>query len=159
MSAVLIALRCVARLLTAAAPCLLAACGVLSPRVQMSDTLPVLVADPAPVLISNGSLFQSASYRPLFEDHRARLAGDTLTVQIIEKISATQKSTSSVDKTGSLSAGISALPGVRPAAFARATAEGSTGNKFAGKGTTESSSTSAAPSPSSCAACCPTATC
>jgi flagellar L-ring protein precursor FlgH len=24
-------------------------------------------------------------YRPLFEDHRARLVGDTLTVQIVEK--------------------------------------------------------------------------
>ena len=128
-----------ARLLAAAAPLLLAGCGMLSPRVQMSDTLPVLVAEPPPPVIHNGSLFQAASYRPLFEDHRARLAGDTLTVQIVEKISATQKSTSSVDKGGSLSAGISALPGVRPSAFARATAEGSTANKFSGKGTTESS--------------------
>ncbi|MCK7501198.1 MAG: flagellar basal body L-ring protein FlgH [Comamonadaceae bacterium] len=40
------------------------------------------------------------SYRPLFEDHRARLAGDTLTVQIVEKVSASQKSTSSIDKSG-----------------------------------------------------------
>jgi flagellar L-ring protein precursor FlgH len=117
----------------------LAGCGLLSPRVQMSDTLPVLVAEPPPTVAHNGSLFQAASYRPLFEDHRARMAGDTLTVQIIEKVSATQKSTSSVDKSGTLSAGITALPGVRPAAFARATADGSTGNKFSGKGTTESS--------------------
>ena len=47
---------------------------------------------------------------PLFEDYRARLVGDSITVQIVEKISATQKSTSSIDKTGKLSAGITALP-------------------------------------------------
>ena len=63
---------------------------------------------------ANGSIFQSASYRPLFEDHRARLVGDTLTVQIVEKVSASQKSTSSIDKGGSLSASVTALPGVQP---------------------------------------------
>jgi hypothetical protein len=31
---------------------------------------------------------QAATYRPLFEDHRARLVGDTLTVQIVEKVTA-----------------------------------------------------------------------
>ena len=51
---------------------------------------------------ANGSIFQAASYRPLFEDHRARLVGDTLTVQIVEKVSASQKSTSSIDKSGNL---------------------------------------------------------
>ncbi len=28
-----------------------------------------------------GAIFQTATYRPLFEDRRARLVGDTLTVQ------------------------------------------------------------------------------
>ena len=113
MSATLNMLPRAARLLAVAGPALLAGCGFLSPRVQMTDTLPVLVAEPAPVVTGNGSLFQTASYRPLFEDHRARLAGDTLTVQIVEKVSATQKSTSSLDKTGTLSAAVTALPGVR----------------------------------------------
>ena len=44
-----------------------------------------------------------AQYRPLFEDHRARLVGDTLTVQIVEKVTASQKSTSSIDKSGKVS--------------------------------------------------------
>ncbi len=33
---------------------------------------------------NNGAIFQGASYRPLFEDHRARLVGDTITVQIVD---------------------------------------------------------------------------
>jgi flagellar L-ring protein precursor FlgH len=63
--------------------------------------------------------------------------GDTLTVQIVEKVAASQKSTSSIDKSGSIAAGVSALPGIRAGAFARATAEGSSANTFEGKGSTE----------------------
>ncbi len=86
-----------------------------------------------------GSIFKAEHYRPLFEDHRARLPGDTLTVNIVEKVSATQKSTSTVGKAGGLEAGITALPGLSPKAFARATASASSGNTFSGKGTTENS--------------------
>jgi flagellar L-ring protein precursor FlgH len=129
-------LRAGAALLSALA---LSGCMWLGPRVQLADTTPPVVqAPPAPVS-TNGAIFQAASYRPLFEDHRARLPGDTLTVQIVEKVSATAKSTSSVDKGGTLSASITALPGVRPAAFARATADGTSANTFEGKGSTESS--------------------
>ena len=87
--------------------------------------------------VSNGSIFQASQYRPLFEDHRARLVGDALTIQIVEKVSASQSSTSSIDKGGKLSAGVSALPFVSPKAFARATATGSSSNTFEGKGSTE----------------------
>ena len=117
---------------------MLPACSVWAPRVEMPETAPVVVAAELPP-VNNGSIFQSASYRPLFEDYRARLAGDTLTVQIVEKVSASQKSTSSIDKGGKLSASVTALPGVRPADFARAAAAGSSSNTFAGKGATESS--------------------
>lgn len=95
---------------------------------------PVVAAAPP---VSNGSIFQASQYRPLFEDHRARLIGDALTVQIVEKVSASQKSTSSIDKGGSISGGITALPGVSPKAFARASVGGSTANTFEGKGSTE----------------------
>ena len=98
----------------------------------------VAAALPAPVA-SNGAIYQAAAYRPLFEDHRARLPGDTLTVQIVEKVSASQKSTSSVDKTGDLAGAIKALPGIAANSFGRATVAGSSSNAFGGKGATESS--------------------
>ena len=47
---------------------------------------------------NNGAIFQAVTYRPLFEDYRARLKGDSLTIQIVEKINATQRSTSSIVK-------------------------------------------------------------
>jgi len=86
-----------------------------------------------------GSIYQAAAYRPLFEDHRARLVGDTLTIQIVEKISASQSANSTVDKTGDLSAGISALPGVKLSHLAGANATASSSNTFEGKGATTSS--------------------
>ena len=95
---------------------------------------------PLPIAVqnnSNGSIYQSAQYRPLFEDHRARLIGDTVNVQIVEKVSASQKSTSSIDKSGSIEAGVSALPFLKTTALTRASASGSSANNFQGKGSTE----------------------
>lgn len=96
-------------------------------------------AEQAAIAPTRGAIYQAARYRPLFEDHRARLPGDTLTVTIVEKVSAVQKSTSTVDKTGALEAGVTALPGISSKAFARGTASASNSNTFSGKGTTENS--------------------
>ena len=104
--------------------------------VDGKDVEPAVVATPAR---NNGAIFQADRYRPLFEDHRARLVGDTITVQITEKVSATQKSTSTVDKTGTVEAGITALPLVNPNSFGRASAAANSSNTFSGKGTTENS--------------------
>lgn len=117
----------------------LGGCSTIWPRVEVADTAPpVPVALPAPEA-ANGSIYQSARYRPIFEDHRARLVGDTLTVQIVEKITATAKSTSSVDKGGSLSAGITALPILKAGTLGRLSSEATSANSFEGKGATENS--------------------
>jgi len=91
----------------------------------------------APSAVASGAIFRSVSYTPLFEDYRARHRGDTITVQIVEKISASQKSTSSVDKSGKVQASVTALPLLSANSFARASAAGSSSNTFAGKGATE----------------------
>ena len=107
------------------------------PRVDVGETQPVLPVPVAQPVVANGSIFQAGQYRPLFEDHRARLVGDTLTVNIVEKVSATQSSKSTIDKTGNLSAGITALPGINANSFGRASAAGSSSNTFEGKGATQ----------------------
>ena len=117
----------------------LAGCLTMYPRVEVAETTPVLSPPPAQPMATNGAIFQAANYRPLFEDHRARLVGDTLNVQIVEKVSASQKSISSIDKSGDLSGSVSAVPFLRPGAFGRASVAGSSANTFAGKGATESS--------------------
>jgi flagellar L-ring protein precursor FlgH len=118
----------------------LAGCATLFPRAEVADTAPVEPSvDVAPQARASGAIYQAASYRPLFEDHRARLVGDTLTIRIEERISATQSATSKIDKSGSVEAGVSALPGIAPNSFARARADGESSNTFEGTGSTEAS--------------------
>lgn len=66
-----------------------------------------LTAKPQPASYpppTSGAIFQSAAYRPLLEDRRARLVGDTLTIIINEKTSAGKAAGSSSSKSGSASA-------------------------------------------------------
>jgi flagellar L-ring protein precursor FlgH len=119
----------------------LSGCEQLNPRPPVDLASPIYavpVAVPPPA-VSNGSIYQATQYRPLFEDYRARLVGDSITVQIVEKISATQKSTSSIDKTGKVTAGVTALPMISPNSFNRASVAGTSSNTFAGAGTTANS--------------------
>jgi flagellar L-ring protein FlgH len=112
-------------------------CALYDPRLGLEPAAPVLTAPPPVSNQVTGSIYQASSYRPLFEDHRARLPGDTLLITIVEKVSATQKSTSLVDKTGSLTAGIKSVPLASAGALARLQADAKNSNNFAGKGTTE----------------------
>ena len=107
------------------------------PRItQPSQAIAVAPSGPA-----TGSLFKSASYRPAFEDRRARLVGDTVTIQIVENVTASQKSTSTVDRNSSIDAKVTALP-LQPAAdLAKLGIGASTSNAFSGKGGTESANT------------------
>jgi flagellar L-ring protein precursor FlgH len=126
------------RLFIVAAALLLQACSFMYPQVEIAGPTSA-VPQPTPVVPpTNGAIFQAQAYRPLFEDHRARLVGDTLVVQIVEKVSASQKSTSSIDKSSTLSGGISAIPGVNGTKIlGRAALDASAGNTFGGKGATE----------------------
>jgi flagellar L-ring protein FlgH len=108
-----------------------------TPQVELSHTPVVNLPPVQPQAAGNGAIYQAASYRPLFEDHRARLVGDTLTIQITERVSASQTSTSELSKSGSLAAGIAAVPGISPKAFSRATAEATSANDNKGKGSNQ----------------------
>ena len=66
---------------------------------------------PAPQLAAgpqNGAIFQPqyvayANYVPLFEDRRARSVGDTLTININEKVAASKRATTAADRKGGMS--------------------------------------------------------
>lgn len=71
-----------------------------------TSTRPALVEAAPP---SEGAIFQASTYRPMFEDRRARHIGDILTIQITEKTAAVKAGASSGNKTGSVSF---AAPGI-----------------------------------------------
>jgi flagellar L-ring protein FlgH len=90
---------------------------------------------------TSGSLFQKASYRPSFEDPRARTIGDSITIQIIEKVTASQVSKSTANRTTSGSTAVTALPMVSPQDMANMSTGTASAHDFSGKGGTESANT------------------
>jgi len=69
------------------------------------------------------------------------MVGDTITVSIVEAVSASQESKSKIDKTGTVSGSVTALPFVSPTLLNRASADGTSANNFEGKGKTENTNT------------------
>ena len=126
---------------TALAVLLVWACTMTRPAVHVAT--PTTVAPPElpaaePQARTAGAIFSEASWRPLFEDRRARHPGDILTVNIAENTSASQNTSSQIDRRGSFEGGISALPFTTAYSLARANFEGSTSNSFEGSGANES---------------------
>ncbi|CAB5699151.1 Basal body L-ring protein [Delftia tsuruhatensis] len=116
------------------------------PPVDMPSTAPLLLPPAAPVAASpTGSLFNAASYRPGFENRRARMVGDMVTVQIVERVTASQKSDSGVKRSNKTTAGISALPLFSGNALANLKDRSNIGfnnnNDYTGSGSTSSDNT------------------
>ena len=127
-----------------AAAVLSAGCASMSPPppVDILPTAPPPLAMaprmPPPV---TGGLFHTASYRPSFEDRRARLVGDNVTIQIVENVTASQKSSSTVDRTSKVSSGVTALPFTGQKFTDKLGVGANSENAFEGKGGTESANT------------------
>ena len=89
-----------------------------------------------------GSLFRAVTYRPAFEDPRARLPGDIVTIQITERVTASQSNSASIERSADASAGIDAIPlfgGSGP--WARSSLGAQSDNNFSGDGRTTSNNT------------------
>lgn len=136
---------------SAIAMALLASGCALSPNAPPPVDMPV--ATTPPVLqpreqvaeAPTGSLFHASRYRPAFEDRRARLVGDLVTVQIVESVTARQNQDSGVSRKNSLGAGVSALPffkgGATQTIKDSLNAELGSKSDFSGKGSTSNVNT------------------
>lgn len=127
------------RLLLASSIFFVAGCGMMAPSVEIANQRTVRppeaqTAPPEPP--KSGAIYASNNFRPLFENRRARHPGDVLLIKIAEKTSASQRSNSSISKSGSLNGSISALPFVSAGDLAKTTLGGSSQNQFEGQGET-----------------------
>ncbi|MCD2512720.1 flagellar basal body L-ring protein FlgH [Comamonas endophytica] len=117
------------------------------PPVDILPTAPLQTPTPIAALPATptGGLFQAARYRPMFEDQRARLVGDMVTVMIVERVTASQRSTSSLERENELNAGLTNLPIFKAANAANIIGRSKIGagsdNSFSGKGETANSNT------------------
>ncbi len=135
------------RLPLALAALLCVACAPLPQKVvvdfaepKLSPTAAAPVAAPRR---ATGSLFQQASYRPAFEDSRARLLGDIVTIQIVESLAASQVSASTVNRNTSSDNTLSTAPlkGLIGVDLLNLNLAAKTNNDFSGKGGTTSANT------------------
>ncbi|WP_028104765.1 flagellar basal body L-ring protein FlgH [Pseudoduganella violaceinigra] len=80
-----------------------------------------------PAVQNNGAIYQASSYRPAFEDRRARHVGDVINVVITESTSAVKNGASAGNKSGSVNFGVPGLLQNRLGANVATSAD----NKFA----------------------------
>ncbi|MGN1055775.1 MAG: flagellar basal body L-ring protein FlgH [Comamonas sp.] len=107
------------------------------------------IVSPQATAQSTGGLFQANRYRPPFESRRARLVGDLVTIQIVERVTASQQSSSTVNRDSSISGGISMFPFLTGNALANVTGRtslemGSDADFKGGGGTTSANTFSGA---------------
>lgn len=111
-------------------------------KVDFAEVRPAQLAAPAATpRPATGSLYSKVAYRPAFEDVRARAVGDTVTILITERVTASQVSSSTANRTSSMAAGISAAPIFPASELAKLNVGTSSSNDFSGKGGTESANT------------------
>lgn len=102
--------------------------------VEPTTARPNIPEAPPPATLATGAIYRPDSFRPLFEDRRARLVGDILTVVLEEKTTAKQSSSSSLDRSSGLEAGVAALPFLKAGTLNKLSANAHSSNTMAGKG-------------------------
>lgn len=107
----------------------LAACA--SNRVQFPDST-ALGAHPVPLQRPStpptaGSIYQSAAFRPLFEDTRARFPGDTLVITLSERTTASNSNSDNATRSASVATAVTATSGT-PLGMLAGTNIGATGS-------------------------------
>lgn len=80
--------------------------GCATNKVQIAEPTSVRPQQQVVPPVANGSIYQAASFRPLFEDRRARFVGDILTIAINEKTSASNQTSNSNSRSASASMGV-----------------------------------------------------
>lgn len=88
----------------------LSGCAVAPTSIVQAPTSSRSLSQPAS-LAQNGSIYQAGTYRPLFEDRRARAIGDLITVTITEKTNAAKQGSNSGSKSNSVSAAVPTIFG------------------------------------------------
>jgi flagellar L-ring protein precursor FlgH len=115
-------------------------CGLLlsacTPTTVTQGPLTTRPSYPSSLPAANGAIYNTAAYRPLFEDRRARFIGDILTINITENTSATKANGSSASKNGSVDSGVATSFG---SPITRATFQAESANSYADKAAANSS--------------------
>jgi flagellar L-ring protein precursor FlgH len=118
---------------------LLSACVTTVPPTAVHQPMTVRPEPRMAVTPSNGSIYNIASARPLFEDRRARFIGDTLVINIAEKVQASKKSENKTTRSQTVDVAVPTVIGLPFKGVQGTTLSASDTNDFNGKGENTSS--------------------
>lgn len=79
---------------------------------------------------NNGSIYQERTYKPMFEDRRARFVGDTITIQMTEKTTSDKKNNQISNNTSTVNVAPTALGGLSSGGLSNLTAKTGGTRKF-----------------------------
>jgi flagellar L-ring protein precursor FlgH len=118
---------------------LLAGCVTMTPSTAVHQPMTVRPEARTATAPANGSIYNVANARPLFEDRRARFIGDTITINIAEKTAAAKKSDTKAERTDDRTLGIPTVSGLPFASFKGAQLATNSETKFDSTGENNSS--------------------
>lgn len=118
---------------------LLTGCVTTAPSTAVHQPMTVRPESRTAVAPANGSIYNVASVRPLFEDRRARFIGDTITINIAEKTAAAKKSDTKAERTDDRTLGVPSIVGLPLKSFQGATLSANSETKFDSTGENTSS--------------------
>jgi flagellar L-ring protein precursor FlgH len=116
-------------------------CATVPDTITRQPPSPQQIAQATAPAPANGAIFRNSAYRPMFEDRRARMPGDVITIAISERTSAGKSAANSTSKSGSVEASVPTLFGIPSATLAKASVSASSENSFEDKGSASSSNT------------------
>lgn len=90
--------------------------------------------NPAAVVTNNGSIYQTATTKPLFEDRRARNLGDTLTILLRETTTANTNTNATVNRNSAISNNLTTFGKVPASVLKLFNAEYENSQTFSGDG-------------------------
>lgn len=125
-----------ARIVPALALALLSGCAALNTTPPTAVHQPMTARPEArpPAAPATGAIFQTSQVRPLFEDRRARLVGDTLTINLVERNAAQKASNASATRGSSMSGGINVAAKVPLSGLSGMSIDAGVDSDFTGKG-------------------------
>ena len=113
---------------------LLAGCVTTTPPTAVHQPMTVRPEQRAATTPANGSIYNVAPARPVFEDRRARFVGAASTSNIAEKTSAAKKSDTKTDRTHDMSLAVPTIQGLPFKTFQGTSVGMNSANTFEGKG-------------------------
>jgi flagellar L-ring protein FlgH len=122
-------------ILSVAGTLLLTGCNTITPPATVHQPMTARPAPHPEAVVNPGSIYQPETARlSLYEDRRAFFVGDTITIVIEEKTSASKKSSGNANRTGNTAITVPTVSGVPFKTLQGTNIEADSAQKFSGSG-------------------------